>query len=466
MNSNNNNESVGASDQKMRLGSGSIPKLILALAAPSIFAQLINVLYNIIDRMYIGKIPEVGTAALTGVGVTFPILILISAFSQLIGAGGAPLAAIKLGQKDKKGASELLGTGCATLICLSIVLSILFELFKHPILLLFGASETTVVYGEQYLSIYLIGTLFVQLSLGLNMFISCQGKAIIAMSTILIGAVLNLILDPIFIFGFNLGVRGAAIATVISQAVSAIWVVHFLFSEKSEIRLTWSNIRIQKKIILSICALGVSPFIMQFTECLINVVFNSGLKRYGNDVYVGSMTIIQSVMQIMTVAISGFGNGVQPIISYNYGAKNFDRVRKTYRISITLSIALSMTICTIVMLFPQPFVSIFTNDDELLTLTVKMLRIFIAGIGIFGIQMGCQSVFVGLGQAKISLFLACLRKVILLIPLALILPKFIGVTGIYLAEPISDVISALTAGTLFLIYIKKILSEEGLSKVS
>lgn len=423
-------------------------------------------LYNIVDRMYIGRIEEIGQLALTGVGVTFPILILISAFSQLIGTGGAPLAAIKLGKQDREGAEKMLGTGCAALIVISIVLTILFQIFKHPILMMFGASNDTVVYGMQYLSIYLMGTIFVQISLGLNQFISCQGQSRIAMLSIVIGAVINIVLDPILIFGLNLGVSGAAIATVISQAVSAIWVVHFLTSKRSSIRLQLRNIRIHIGILLSICALGVSPFIMQFTECLINVVFNSGLQKYGGDLYVGSMTIIQSVMQLMTVTISGFSNGVQPIISYNFGARNFDRIRTTYRISISLCIALAITTCAIVMLFPEPFARLFTKNQELLDITVKMLPVFIFGIGIFGIQMGCQSVFVGLGQAKISLFLAVLRKIILLIPLALILPKFIGVFGIYLAEPISDVISALTAGTLFLLNIKKILSEEALDKVA
>lgn len=466
MNRNNDECAVSSRTQNSKLGTEHIPKLIFSLAAPSVIAQLINVLYNIVDRIYIGRIEGIGQLALTGVGVTFPILILISAFSQLIGTGGAPLAAIRLGKGDRDAAEKMLGTGCAALITLSIILTIVFQIIKQPVLLLFGASQDTVIYGVQYLTIYLMGTIFVQLSLGLNMFISCQGRSKIAMMSILIGAVINIILDPIFIFGLNLGVRGAAIATVISQAISAVWVVHFLCSRKSDIRLKAANIKLNPKILLSICALGISPFIMQFTECLINVVFNSGLQKYGGDLYVGSMTIIQSVMQLMTVTISGFSNGVQPIISYNYGARNFKRVRKTYRVSISMCIALSMTTCIIVVLFPRPFASMFTNNKELLDITVRMLPIFVSGIGIFGIQMGCQSAFVGLGQAKISLFLACLRKVILLIPLALILPKFIGVFGIYLAEPISDIISALTAGTLFLLNIKKILSDEALAKVS
>lgn len=462
---NSNDERKESPNQQSRLGTENIPKLIFALAAPSVVAQLINVLYNIVDRIYIGRIEGIGQLALTGVGVTFPILILISAFSQLIGTGGAPLAAIQLGKGSKEQAEKLLGTGCAALITLSILLTIVFQILKQPILLLFGASSDTVIYGVQYLSIYLIGTIFVQLALGLNQFISCQGKSKVAMMSILIGAVTNIILDPILIFGFHLGVKGAAIATVISQGISACWVILFLCSKNSGIQLKLSNIRLNRKILFSICALGISPFIMQFTECLINVVFNSGLQKYGGDLYVGSMTIIQSVMQLMTVVISGFSNGLQPIISYNYGARNFDRVRKTYRISIAMCVALSMTTCAIVVLFPRPFASLFTNNPDLLSVTAKMMPVFVCGIGIFGIQMACQSVFVGLGQAKISLFLACLRKLILLIPFALILPRFLGVFGIYLAEPISDIISALTAGTLFCLNINKILSEETLNQI-
>ena len=455
----------GVTSANSKLATQPLPSLILSLAAPSVIAMLINLLYNIVDRINIGRIPDIGQIALTGVGVTFPILILISAFSQLVGSGGAPLAAIKLGQGDKDGAEKILGNACATLVLISIGLTIVFLIFQRPILMLFGASKQTVVYGIEYLSIYLIGTIFVLLSMGLNQYISCQGKSKIAMLSIVIGAIINIILDPIMIFGFSLGVKGAAIATVISQCASTIWVVFYLSSKKSGIQLKLSNLRIQPKVLASICALGISPFIMQFTECLINVVFNSGLQKYGGDLYVGSMTIISSVMQFLTVPIMGFSNGVQPIISYNYGAKNFERVRKTYRVSITVCIVLAMVLCGIVMLLPEVFVGIFTNNQELLELTAKMLPIFICGIGIFGIQMGCQSAFIGLGQAKISLFLACLRKIILLIPLALILPHFIGVKGIYIAEPISDITAALTAGILFMINIKKILSEEALQKV-
>lgn len=455
-----------SSSRDQRLATSPLPRLFLQLAVPTILAQLINVLYNIVDRIYIGRIEGIGEMALTGVGVTFPILILISAFSQLIGSGGAPLAAIRLGKGEKKEAERMLGTGCTALIFISIICTIVFQLTKEPILMLFGASKDTVVYGVEYLSIYLCGTIFVQLSLGLNSFISCQGQSKIAMLSILIGAVLNIILDPIFIFGFHLGVKGAAIATVISQCVSSIWVVHFLSSSKSSIRLKASNLHLDLKMLFAICALGISPFIMSFTECLINVVFNTGLQKHGGDLYVGSMTIIQSIMQFMIVPINGFGFGIQPIISYNYGARNFERVRKTYRISIITSVILSTLACSAVVLFPQFFAGLFTDNEELLSLTARMLPIFVSGIGIFGLQMGCQAVFLGLGQAKLSLFLACLRKVILLIPLALILPNFVGVIGIYIAEPISDVVSALTAVTLFLLNIKKILSVDSLKRIA
>lgn len=448
------------------MGTEPIPKLMLRLAIPSIVAQLINVLYNIVDRMYIGHIPEIGSTALTGVGLTFPIILLVSAFSSFAGAGGAPLASIQLGKGDKKQAENILGNAVSVLLFFSVTLTVIFLIFKEPLLYMFGASENTFIYANRYLSIYLIGTIFVQISLGLNMFISSQGQAKTAMMSVLIGAITNIILDPVFIFLFHMDVRGAALATIISQAVSAAWVLRFLTSKKSVILIRKSCMKPDFALIGSIAALGVSPFIMQFTESAINIVFNYGLSKYGGDLYVGSMTILQSVMQLVFVPIQGFTQGIQPIISYNFGAKKFDRVRKTYRIAIIASFSITLFDCLMTVMFPGVFARIFTNKAELITLVEQVMPIFMAGVWIFGIQMGCQTTFMGLGQAKLSLFVALLRKVILLIPLALILPAVTGnVISIYYAEPVSDIISALTCGTLLLVFQKKMLSEESLSKL-
>ena len=450
-----------------RLGTQPIPKLMLSLAIPSVIAQLINVLYNIVDRMYIGRIAEVGDLALTGVGLTFPILMLISAFSAFVGAGGAPLAAIQLGKGNKEKAEQILGNGVTVLLFFSVVLTAFFAIFKTPLLYMFGASDKTIVYAEQYISIYLIGTIFVQVALGLNMFISSQGQAKVAMFSVLIGAVINIVIDPIFIFLFDMGVRGAALATILSQAVSAVWVVRFLLSSKSSFQIKKKYLKPNMSLIMSIAALGISPFIMQATESAINIVLNSGLQKYGGDLYVGSMTILQSVMQLIVIPIQGFTQGVQPIISYNFGAGKFDRVKKTYRITMIVTLIISITACFLTTQFPRIFAGIFTNKEELIALVVQVMPIFMAGIGVFGLQMGCQTTFLGLGQAKISLFIALLRKVILLIPLALILPAINGnVMGIYYAEPISDIIAATTAFLIFVVTKKKILSKESLEKFS
>ena len=448
-----------------RMGTMPIPGLMLTLAIPSIIAQLINVLYNIVDRMYIGHIPDVGFAALTGVGVTLPIIMIISAFSSFIGAGGAPLAAIALGKGDRDKAEKILGNGVIMLLFFSVALFLFFMAFKRPLLYMFGASDQTISYAERYITIYLAGTLFVQFALGLNMFISSQGQAKIAMCSVMIGAAVNIILDPIFIFGFKMGVQGAALATVISQGISAAWVVHFLLSEKSGIRIRKKNFVLDKTIILRVMALGISPFIMQSTESAISIVLNRGLSIYGGDVYVGSMTILQSVMQLIVIPVQGFTQGVQPIISFNFGAGKFDRVKKTYRLTILCTFVATTVYTILAVNFPGVFAGIFTSDGELFALVEKVLPIFMAGIWLFGIQMGCQTIFMGLGQAKISLSLALLRKVILLIPLALILPKYFGVMGIYYSEPISDIISASTAGIIFLCVRKKIVSRDALEKV-
>ena len=452
--------------KEQKLGTMPLPRLMASLAIPSVIAQLINVLYNIIDRMYIGHIPGSGPVALTGVGLTFPIITLISAFSAFIGAGGAPLASISLGKGDRDRAEKILGNGVSVLLIFSASLTVLFMLFRRPLLYMFGASDQTIRYGVDYITIYLVGTVFVQLALGLNMFITSQGQARTAMLSVLIGAVINIVLDPVFIFALHMNVQGAALATVISQAVSATWVVHFLSSEKSAIQIRRKNMVPDLSIIKSIMALGISPFIMQATESAISIVLNRGLSIYGGDLYVGSMTILQSVMQLIVIPIQGFTQGVQPIISYNFGARKFDRVKKTYRLTICFTFTVATFLCILTLFLPGMFAGIFTSDQELIALVKKVMPIFMAGIAVFGIQMGCQTTFMGLGQAKISLFIALLRKVILLIPLALILPKFFGVMGIYYAEPISDITAATTATIIFLCVRKRIVSEDALKRLN
>ena len=439
--------------------SGRLVPLILNLAIPAVIAQLINVLYNIVDRMYIGHIPEVGAQALTGLGVTFPIIMIVSAFSSFAGAGGAPLASIELGRGNREGAEKILGNAVTMLLFFSVVLTLFFQITKRPLLYLFGASDNTIEYASQYLSIYLMGTIFVQLTLGLNMFITSQGRAKIAMLSVLIGAVTNIVLDPIFIFVCNMGVRGAALATILSQALSTLWVLRFLTGPQTAIPIRLENLIPSRRIVLRVAALGISPFIMQATESLITIVFNSGLQFYGGDLYVGSMTVMQSVMQLVVVPVQGFTQGCQPIISFNYGAGQNDRVRSTYRIVILTTLIITSVCTLLVICFPGFFGGMFSDNPELIALVERCMPIYMFGMFIFGLQMGCQSAFMGLGQAKISLFLALLRKVILLVPLAIILPRFFGVIGIYYAEPVADILSAVTAGTLFLINIPRILKK-------
>lgn len=443
-----------------RLGTEPLGKLIFKLALPGIAAQLINVLYNMVDRMYIGHIPEVGATALTGLGVCLPIIVLISAFSAFAGMGGAPLAAIQLGKGNKAQAEKILGNATTMLLVCSVILTTVFMIFKEPILYAFGASDETIVYALDYVNIYLVGTIFVQFALGLNTYISCQGNAKTAMLSVLIGAVLNIILDPIFIFAMDMGVKGAALATIISQAVSAVWVVSFLVSKRSVIRIKKENLKPEWKVVGMICALGVSPFVMQSTEALVTIILNSGLQEYGGDLYVGSLTILQSVMQLTIVPVNGMTQGVQPVISYNYGAGNFDRVKKTFKIVLIADLCVTVVACLLTQFIPGVFASVFTTEVALIELVEQVMPIFFAGIWIFGVQMACQSTFMGMGQAKVSLFLALLRKVILLIPLALILPKFFDVQGIYYAEPVADIVAAVTTGIVFMTMIKKLLKKE------
>ena len=440
-----------------KLGTAPLGRLMLSLALPTVLAQLINVLYNVVDRIYIGHMQGDGNLALTGVGVTLPIITLIAAFSAFAGAGGAPLAAIELGKKDERKASLIMGNSAWLLVFFSIVLTIGFLIFKVPILYAFGASSKTIAYANDYITIYLLGTIFVQLALGLNAFISGQGAAKAAMLSVLIGAVINIVLDPIFIFALHLGVRGAALATVISQFVSAVWVVSFLKSKRSVLYL--KLVRPDKSLILKIAALGIAPFVMQSTESLVTITFNTGLQRYGGDLYVGSMSILMSIMQLIVIPVNGITQGVQPIISYNYGAGNRLRVKETVIRLVSVCLLGTLILAGVAIFCPGIYASMFTNDAELVALTCRIMPIFFLGIAIFGIQAACQSTFLALGQAKVSLFIAMLRKIILLIPLALILPKFLGVKGIYIAEPVSDVISVIVTSVLCVITLKRIFSE-------
>ena len=456
---------LNVTDKEQRMATEGIGRLMLSMAIPSVVAQVINILYNIVDRIYIGHIEGVGMEALTGVGVTFPIITLISAFSAFVGAGGAPLASIWLGKGDRKRAEKILGNGVSLLLLFTIFLMLFFYLFQTPLLYLFGASDATIGYASAYINIYLLGTIFVELALGLNTFIISQGQSKVAMAAVLIGAAANIILDPVFIFGLKMGVRGAAYATVISQALSALWTVGFLVGPKSSLTIRLWALKPELRIIGSVMALGVSPFIMRATESLISIVLNNGLQRYGGDIYVGSLTIMQSVMQMYSAPLGGFTQGVQPIISYNFGAGNFDRVKKLYRWMIGISFGAAAGATILIMIFPGFFAGMFTNDENLVALVQQVMPLFVCGMLVFGLQQGIQPTFLALGQAKISLFIAIFRKVILLIPLALILPLKFGVMGIYYAEPISDVTSATVATILFLVNIKKIVSKETLQKI-
>lgn len=444
------------------LGKDKIGGLIIRLAVPSIAAQLVNALYNIVDRIYIGHIDVIGSAALTGVGVTFPLILIISAFSALIGMGGAPRAAIKMGAGDNEGAEKILGNCTSVLIGLSVVLTTVFMIFRDPLLMAFGASENTIGYASDYMKIYLIGTISVQLALGLNSFISTQGFATTSMATVLIGAVTNIVLDPVFIYGFNMGVKGAAIATILSQTLSAIWVVIFLTGKKTKIKIKLSNFKPERKVIFPALALGLSPFIMQSTESLVVVTLNSSLQGYGGDLAVGAMTIISSIMQLVYLPMQGLAQGAQPIISYNYGAGNKERVKKAFKMFMTISLSYSIVMWLFVMLLPQLLVRIFTSDAQLMETASWALRIYMAGIFALGAQTACQQTFVSLGQANVSIVLALLRKIILLIPLVYILPLFLAdkVLGVFLAEPFADVIAATVTTIVFAVKFPKILKNK------
>lgn len=440
-----------------RLGTDPMLRLIFRMALPAVAAQFVNLLYAIVDRVYIGHIPGIGTDALAGVGVTMSIVILISSFSAIVGAGGAPLAAIALGQGNRERAGKILGNGFVLLLFFTVVTSSLAYLFMEPVLLLTGASEHTLGYAEDYLSVYLLGTLFVELSVGLNAFINTQGRPGIAMTSVLIGAAMNIVLDPVFIFGLDMGVKGAALATILSQACSAGWVLRFLFSRQASLPLERRYMKLDKGIVLSMLALGVSPFIMASTESLVRFVLNGSLKHFG-DIHVSALAILQSAMQFASVPLVGFAQGFVPVASYNYGHGYKDRVRSCFRISLITMFSFNFVLMLLMICFPSVVASAFTDDEVLIGTVRCVMPVFLAGMTIFGLQRACQNMFVALGQARISIFIALLRKVILLIPLALLLPRFWGVNGIYAAEAISDATAAVCCTLLFAWKFPKILS--------
>ena len=443
------------------LGKDPIGKLLFKLALPTITAQLINVLYNVVDRVYIGHMEGIGDLALTGVGVCMPLIMIISAFASLVAGGGAPRASIFMGKGDNDSAEQTMGS-CFSLQCvISVVLTAVMLIFHRPLLLAFGASDNTIRYAAEYMQIYSIGTIFVQLTLGMNAYITAQGFAKMGMLTVIIGAVANILLDPLFIFVFNMGVRGAALATVVSQAISCVWVIWFLCSKRSILRLKISRMKILPSFVFPCVALGSAHFIMQASESVISVCFNSSLLGYGGDIAVGAMTILTSVMQFAMLPLQGLAQGAQPIISYNYGAKNKDRVKGIFKLLLTCSLVYSLTIWGAVMIFPRVFASIFTAEAALLDFTAGALRIYCAVLGIFGIQVACQMTFVSLGKALSSMTVAIMRKFVLLLPLIYIVPGFfeegMKTSGVYLAEPIADTLAVSFTAILFAFQFKKAL---------
>ena len=439
------------------LGTEPVGKLLLKLAVPTVIAQLVNMLYNIVDRIYIGHMPQTGSLALTGLGVCTPIILIVSAFAALVASGGAPRASISMGKGDMQTAEKMLG-GCFSLqICISAVLTTALLIWNRDLLLAFGASEQTIGFASDYMQIYALGTVFVQLTLGMNAFITAQGFAKQGMLTVLIGAVCNIVLDPILIFVLDMGVRGAALATVLSQGVSCAWVLLFLFGKKSILKLRAKNFIQSPRLILPCVALGTATFIMQASESVISVCFNSSLAKYGGDIAVGAMTILSSVMQFALLPLQGISQGAQPILSYNFGAKNVERVKKTYRVLLVVCLSYSVLIWAFVMGFPSVFAGIFTPDETLLAFTSRALRIYCAVLLLFGVQLACQMTFVSIGNAVCSIIVAVTRKFILLIPLIYLMPTLVSdkTMGVYLAEPVADALAVTFTAILFFFQFRK-----------
>ncbi len=444
-------------DISQQMATAPIWSLIIKLSIPAVLAQIVNLLYNIVDRIYIGHMENVGTVALTGVGLCLPIITLISAFTMLVAQGGAPRASIEMGRGDIKKAEKILGNCFSTILILSVALTVVFLIFGESLLMIFGASEETIIYALPYLKIYVTGSIFVMISLGLNMFITTQGFTKISMATVLVGAICNIILDPIFIFVLDMGVAGAATATIISQAVSAIWVLSFLLGKNTKIRIRKENLMPVPKILLPVFALGISPFIMNSTEAAINIAFNSSLQKYGGDIAVGAMTICTTVFQLTWVPAQGIGQGAQPIISFNYGARNAGRVKEAFKAFVIICFSFVFSLGLLIEIFPQFFIGIFNDNPDLVSTATWTIRLYGCAMIFFGIQMAIQQTFIALGKAKASLFIACLRKIILLIPLIYILPNFFEnkVFAVFLAEPVSDAISIITASIVFFFVFRK-----------
>ena len=448
---------------KTFLGTEPIGKLLRKLAVPTVIAQLVNMLYNIVDRIYIGHIPGDGDLALTGVGVCLPLILIVSAFAALVASGGAPRASIYMGKQDHNTAEKILGGCFALQVCISAVLTAVLLLWSKDLLLAFGASENTIPYAVDYMRIYAIGTIFVQMTLGLNSFITAQGFAQIGMRTVLIGAVSNIVLDPIFIFALHMGVRGAALATILSQGISCVWVLRFLTGPKTLLRLKKENIRLAPRLILPCVALGTATFIMQASESVISVCFNSSLLKYGGDIAVGAMTILSSVMQFAMLPLQGIAQGAQPITSYNYGARNTDRVRQTFRLLVKVCLCYSVALWAIIQLFPGAFAHIFTPNADLVAFTVPALRIYCAVLFLFGIQIACQMTFVSIGAAVCSIVVAVLRKFVLLLPLIYLMPCLMAdkTMAVYTAEPVADAIAVTCTAILFAFQSRKALRKVG-----
>ena len=448
-------------NDKNFLGTAPIGKLLLKLSIPTVIAQLINMLYNVVDRIYIGHIPGEGSLALTGVGVCMPIIMIVTAFAALISSGGAPRASICMGKQDNKSAEQILGNCFSLQIVVSIVLTVVLLIWNKDLLMAFGASKNTLGYATDYMRIYALGTLFVQLTVGMNAFITAQGFTTTSMVSVLIGAICNITLDPVFIFVFNMGVKGAALATVLSQAISTIWVVVFLSGKKTQLHLRKKYMGLKPKVFLPCVALGLATFIMQASESVVTVCFNSSLLHYGGDIAVGAMTILTSVMQFAMLPLQGIAQGSQPIASYNYGAKNADRVKKTFRLLVITCLTYSTLLWAAVQIIPKVFVSIFTSDAKLVAFTAPMLKIYLGGLFLFGIQIACQITFTSLGKAVNSIIVAVVRKFVLLLPLIYIMPHVVSnpTIGVYMAEPIADIIAVLFTSVLFTFQFKKALAQ-------
>ncbi len=443
------------------LGKAPVGKLLVKMAVPTVVAQIINMLYNIVDRIYIGHMPGDGSMALTGVGVCMPIIMIVTAFAMLVATGGGPRASIAMGKGDNQEAEQILGNCFVLQLLISAILTVVLLIWNREFLMAFGASDETIGYATQYMNVYALGTVFVQLTLGMNAFITAQGYARTGMLSVVIGAVCNIVLDPIFIFVFHMGVRGAALATILSQAASCLWVVLFLFGKKTTLRLKAKYMQLKPSVVLPCLSLGLATFVMQASESVIAVCFNASLLRYGGNTAVGAMTIFTSVMQFAMLPMQGIGQGAQPIASYNYGAKNADRVKKTFRLLLISCCVFAVTLWGLVMLFPRVFVGIFTPDPVLQDFASGMLRVYCGGLCLFGIQTSCQMTFVSLGKAGSSIVVAVFRKFVMLLPLIYLMPMLMEdkTLAVYMAEPVADVIAVTFTAILFSFQFRKAMNK-------